>query len=108
MVSTIEGYLKTRESYFVVVGAGHLVGDNGIIKMLQGERLFRRAALIPIRLQAYSLVAATREESMERPGTPQEQLVPRRTARYASVGQASAPPGYPSRRLVVHLECKLV
>jgi uncharacterized protein YbaP (TraB family) len=35
MVSTIEGYLKTRETYFVVVGAGHLVGDNGIVRMLK-------------------------------------------------------------------------
>ena len=35
MVSTIEGYLKTRETYFVVVGAGHLVGDKGIIRILK-------------------------------------------------------------------------
>jgi uncharacterized protein YbaP (TraB family) len=35
MVSTIEGYLKTRETYFVVVGAGHLVGNKGIIQMLK-------------------------------------------------------------------------
>jgi uncharacterized protein len=35
MVSKIEGYLKTKEIYFVVVGAGHLVGDKGIIKMLK-------------------------------------------------------------------------
>jgi uncharacterized protein YbaP (TraB family) len=35
MVSKIEGYLKTKETYFVVVGAGHLVGDKGIIKMLK-------------------------------------------------------------------------
>jgi uncharacterized protein len=35
MVSKIEGYLQTRETYFVVVGAGHLVGDKGIIRMLK-------------------------------------------------------------------------
>jgi uncharacterized protein len=35
MVSTIEGYLKTRETYFVVVGAGHLVGDKGIVRILK-------------------------------------------------------------------------
>jgi uncharacterized protein len=35
MASKIEGYLKAKETYFVVVGAGHLVGDKGIIKMLK-------------------------------------------------------------------------
>jgi hypothetical protein len=35
MVSKIEGFLKTREIYFVVVGAGHLVGKKGIIDMLK-------------------------------------------------------------------------
>ena len=35
MVSKIEGYLRTGETYFVVVGAGHLVGDKGIIKALK-------------------------------------------------------------------------
>lgn len=35
MASTIEGYLKTRETYFVVVGAGHLVGNKGIIRILK-------------------------------------------------------------------------
>jgi uncharacterized protein len=35
MASKIEGYLKTKETYFVVVGAGHLVGDKGIVKMLK-------------------------------------------------------------------------
>jgi uncharacterized protein len=37
MVSKIEGYLRTRETYFVVVGAGHLVGDKGIIKALRAR-----------------------------------------------------------------------
>ena len=35
MASKIEGYLKTKETYFVVVGAGHLVGSKGIIQMLK-------------------------------------------------------------------------
>jgi uncharacterized protein YbaP (TraB family) len=35
MVSKIEGFLKTAETYFVIVGAGHLVGDKGIIEMLR-------------------------------------------------------------------------
>jgi uncharacterized protein YbaP (TraB family) len=35
MVSKIEDYLKTKESYFVVVGAGHLVGKRGIIEILK-------------------------------------------------------------------------
>ncbi len=37
MVSKIEDYLKTKESYFVVVGAGHLVGKQGIIEILKGK-----------------------------------------------------------------------
>jgi uncharacterized protein YbaP (TraB family) len=35
MVSKIEGYLKTRERYCVVVGAAHLVGKDGIIEILK-------------------------------------------------------------------------
>lgn len=35
MITKIEGYLKTKETHFVVVGAGHLVGDRGIIKKLK-------------------------------------------------------------------------
>jgi uncharacterized protein YbaP (TraB family) len=34
MTEKIEDYLEDDEVYFVVVGAGHLVGDNGIIKLL--------------------------------------------------------------------------
>ncbi len=37
MASKIEDYLKTKESYFVVVGAGHLVGKQGIIEILKGK-----------------------------------------------------------------------
>jgi uncharacterized protein YbaP (TraB family) len=35
MVSKIEDYLKTKEHYFVVVGAAHLVGKDGIIEILK-------------------------------------------------------------------------
>ncbi len=34
MASKIEGYLRSGQTYFVVVGAGHLVGDKGILKAL--------------------------------------------------------------------------
>jgi len=37
MVSKIEGYLKEKETFFIVVGAGHLVGNRGIIKLLRGK-----------------------------------------------------------------------
>ncbi len=35
MVSGIEQYLKTPGTYFVIVGAGHLVGEDGIIALLE-------------------------------------------------------------------------
>lgn len=35
MASKIEKYLKTKETHFVVVGAGHLVGDKGIVEILK-------------------------------------------------------------------------
>ncbi len=35
MAAKIEGYLKTKESYFVVVGAGHVVGEKGIVEILR-------------------------------------------------------------------------
>lgn len=37
MIAKIEGYLKTKDIHFVVVGAGHLVGDRGIIKKLKAK-----------------------------------------------------------------------
>ena len=37
MASKIEKFLQTRETYFVVVGAGHLVGDQGIVEILKGK-----------------------------------------------------------------------
>jgi uncharacterized protein YbaP (TraB family) len=38
MVEKIEGYLKGSDSCFVVVGALHLVGDRGIVKMLEDRK----------------------------------------------------------------------
>jgi uncharacterized protein YbaP (TraB family) len=35
MTSKIEDYLETKEPYFVIVGAGHLVGSQGIIENLR-------------------------------------------------------------------------
>jgi uncharacterized protein YbaP (TraB family) len=47
MAEIIEGFLADDETYFVVVGAGHLVGDNGLISILGGrgyvtEQLYNR------------------------------------------------------------------
>ncbi len=35
MTRQVEGFLRSGQRYFVVVGAGHLVGDQGIVAMLQ-------------------------------------------------------------------------
>lgn len=35
MTASIKRYLKGKGKYFVVVGAGHLVGDRGIVRLLQ-------------------------------------------------------------------------
>ena len=35
MTSAIKSYLKQKGRYFVVVGAGHLIGDKGIVQLLQ-------------------------------------------------------------------------
>ena len=35
MAEAIEGFLADDESYFVVVGAGHLVGENGLVNVLE-------------------------------------------------------------------------
>lgn len=37
MSSRIQEFLKTDDTYFVVVGAGHLVGKDGIIEMLKNK-----------------------------------------------------------------------
>lgn len=35
MTTRIEGFLKTKQNYFVVVGAGHVVGKEGIVSLLK-------------------------------------------------------------------------
>jgi hypothetical protein len=37
MISKIEGYLNSSGSYFVIVGAGHLVGKSGIVELLKSK-----------------------------------------------------------------------
>ena len=37
MAEKVEGYLKGNEPVFVVVGAAHIVGDTGIVKLLKGK-----------------------------------------------------------------------
>jgi uncharacterized protein YbaP (TraB family) len=45
--SKIEELLKTDKTYFIVVGAGHLVGKRGLLQLLgkdhQVEQMTRRA-----------------------------------------------------------------
>lgn len=38
MTDKIEGYLKTKDIHFVVAGAGHMVGEKGIVKLLQNKK----------------------------------------------------------------------
>ena len=38
MVYKIEEFLKNKDTYFVVVGAGHLVGKEGIIELLKAKK----------------------------------------------------------------------
>lgn len=38
MAAKIRKYLKTDQDYFVVVGAGHLIGEKGIISLLQNKK----------------------------------------------------------------------
>ncbi|MEW6002985.1 MAG: TraB/GumN family protein, partial [Nitrospirota bacterium] len=33
MTTKMEDFLKTEKTYFVIVGAGHLVGDKGILDL---------------------------------------------------------------------------
>ena len=40
MTEKIEGFLKTKKDHFVVVGSGHVIGNEGIVDLLQ-ERGFR-------------------------------------------------------------------
>jgi uncharacterized protein len=38
MAQQLETYMATEKKYFVVVGAGHLVGDRSILTLLQAKR----------------------------------------------------------------------
>lgn len=40
MTARIENYLQSKGTYFVVVGAAHLVGNNGIIQLLKNKGYF--------------------------------------------------------------------
>jgi hypothetical protein len=37
MTQKIEAFLKTSKTYFVAVGAGHLVGERGIVSQLRAK-----------------------------------------------------------------------
>ena len=37
MTSKIEGYLNAGGSYFVIVGAGHLIGERGMVELLKSK-----------------------------------------------------------------------
>jgi len=37
MTSKIENFLKQKETYFVIVGAGHLVGSKGVVELLKRD-----------------------------------------------------------------------
>lgn len=41
MMKKVESYLSSGETHFVIVGAGHLVGDSGIIKLLAKNPNFK-------------------------------------------------------------------
>src|ERR1700726_4621284 len=38
MAQQLETYMATEKKYFVVVGAGHLIGDRSILTLLQAKR----------------------------------------------------------------------
>jgi uncharacterized protein YbaP (TraB family) len=38
MTSRIEGYLNSNGCYFVIVGAGHLVGNKGLVQLIKSKR----------------------------------------------------------------------
>jgi len=37
MAEHVDGFLKSKEPCFVVVGAGHIIGDKGLVKLLQDK-----------------------------------------------------------------------
>jgi uncharacterized protein YbaP (TraB family) len=36
-LSKIDGYLRSGQTYFVVVGAGHMAGPNGLLALLKAR-----------------------------------------------------------------------
>jgi hypothetical protein len=40
MANKIKEYLETNKSYFIVVGAAHLVGNQGVVKLLENEKKY--------------------------------------------------------------------
>ncbi len=52
MLSKIEKYLQSNQSHFVVVGAGHMVGEKGLVQLLRDkglkvEQMAKSGARIP-------------------------------------------------------------
>lgn len=52
MARQIEGYLKSRGTYFVLAGAAHYIGENSIIELLEakgfrGERIYSDQTITP-------------------------------------------------------------
>jgi uncharacterized protein YbaP (TraB family) len=41
MAEKIDSYLKDKKTYFIAVGAGHLVGKNGIISILNNKKIYK-------------------------------------------------------------------
>jgi len=42
MTEKIEGYLQSEGTFFVIVGAGHLVGDDSVVSLLQKKHKVER------------------------------------------------------------------
>ena len=40
MLEIIEKYLESNEKYFIIVGAAHLVGENGLINLLREKNKY--------------------------------------------------------------------
>jgi uncharacterized protein len=38
MAEKVEAYLKGKDPVFMVVGLGHIIGDQGIVKLLQAKK----------------------------------------------------------------------
>jgi hypothetical protein len=49
MTAKLEDYLKTKEQFFVVVGALHLVGEKGIAQLLKDKGYKVEAMVVPVK-----------------------------------------------------------